>query len=49
MTAGGGLLCGLFGAAGGVLSDMLLAPFAETVNQLVDGLRDDLIGMEICE
>ncbi len=49
VTAGGGLLCGLFGAAGGALSDMLLAPFAETVNQLVDSLRDDLIGLEICE
>ncbi len=49
VTAGGGLLCGLFGAAGGALSDMFLAPFAETVNQLVDSLRDDLIGLEICE
>ena len=49
VTAGGGFLCGLFGAAGGALSDLLLAPFAETVNQLVDSLRDDLVGLEICE
>ena len=49
VTAGGGLLCSLFGAAGGALTDSFLQPFADTVNQLVDDLRDDLIGVEICE
>ena len=49
VTASGGFLCSLFGAAGGALTDSFLQPFAESVNQLVDGLRDDLIGLEICE
>jgi len=49
VTAGGGFLCGLFAVAGGSLSDLLLQPFAETVNQLLDDMRDDLIGLEICE
>ena len=49
VTAGGGLLCSLFSAAGGALTDSFLQPFADTVNQLVDDLRDDLIGVEICE
>jgi hypothetical protein len=49
VTTAGGFLCSLFGAAGDGITDLLLEPFAETVNQLVDSLREDLVGVEICE
>ena len=49
LDASGGLLCGLFGAAQGAISDLLLQPFAGAIDELVATAREDLIGLEICE
>ena len=49
LDSSGGLLCGLFGAAQGAITDLLLQPFAGAIDELVENAREDLIGLEICE